>query len=156
MARGIVAAACLAVGVACGVFAFGSTAQAGTTPTVTSPFTDDVCLVPSDVTSALADPNGIYSGSPKCKSLCKRARADCIRYVKLAAGCQRSEITDDSAYAKQECEIEHEDDNVLKRECKVEIEHSARDDRSSALEDRNIGVAACNTWEQVCETSCPQ
>jgi hypothetical protein len=153
MAQGKCATGCLAVAVACVAFALAGTSRAA--PAVASPFSDDVCLSPSDVTDSLVDPNGVYAASPKCKSLCKQARSDCAQYVKLAALCQKSEIGDDASYAKKECEVEHEDNGVLKNECKTEIEHSAGGDRSGLQVDRNDALDACDAWEHTCESSCP-
>ncbi len=127
-------------------------ARAGT-PVVNSPFGASACLDPSDVTDELADPNGYYAAAPKCESLCKRAGKDCAQYVKLAASCQKAEIGDDAAYAKQECEVENEHGTATTI-CKTEIEHGASGDRGGALEDRNTALDVCDTWEHDCESSC--
>ena len=140
--------------VVCVTCALTARSYAGT-PAVTSPFTDDVCLSPSDITESLTDPNGFYAAAPKCKSLCKQARVDCIQYVKLAASCRKAEIGDDASYAKRECEVEHEDNGVLKKTCKTEIEHSAGDDRGGLLQNRHDALDACDAWEHTCEATCP-
>ena len=121
---------------------------------VSSPFVQSVCLDPSDVTGALADPNGYYAASPNCESLCKQARKDCMQYVKAASSCQTAEIGDDAAYAKRECEVEFEH-GTQTSVCKTEIEHAAGDDRKGARASRDAALHTCDDWEHACEASCP-
>jgi hypothetical protein len=121
---------------------------------VNSPFGDAACLAPSDVTDALADPNGYYAAAPKCESLCKRAGKDCAQYVKLSASCQKAEIDDDASYAKQECEVEFEH-GMESTVCKTEVEHGKGDDHGSARSDRDEALGVCDEWEHACEASCP-
>jgi hypothetical protein len=144
----------LAFALVCGAtLSLAYAVRAGVVLPVDPPFTDSVCLDPSDVTGALTDPNAFYAGRPQCESLCKKAGADCAQYVKLASVCQKSEIGDDASYSKKECEVEFEHGTAT-TVCKTEIEHGARDARSGALTNRNSALDACDAWEHTCEATC--
>jgi hypothetical protein len=146
MVLGLVAFACGSV--------WAGVAGAGTA-VVTSPFGGSVCMSPADVTASLHDPNGFFASAPKCEQLCAQALKNCKQFVKSAAVCENSQIDDEAAFEKAECEVEFEHGQEVKS-CKSEVEDEHRGDHSTARSDRDAAFAQCQSWADTCKATCPK
>lgn len=110
-----------------------------------------VCGEISIAGTGLSDPN-VFTVSPKCVSLCRKAESACEKYARKVIACYDSWFKDSATFQMRNC-AEYQPAEAEKL-CRAQVTANLVGIKAKVQSARSTSLADCVTWGSQCELDC--